>query len=58
MGRYKRNRIGGDLELSIEYQLNNINIAEYIEVIDTNNNLINLIFAKYINDDNDENNNK
>ena len=45
---------GGDLEISIAYQLYNINIAEYTEVRDIYDNLLSLNFSKYFNDDNDE----
>ena len=48
---------GGDFELSIAYQLYNINIAEYTEVRDINDNLLGLNFSKYFNDDNNENKN-
>ena len=45
---------GGDLELSIAYDIFNINIAQYLLEKDENNNIINLKFIKYINDDNSE----
>ena len=48
---------GGDFEISISYDLYNINISQYIIEKDINNNIINLKFAKYINDDNNENKN-
>lgn len=45
---------GGDFELSIAYDIFNINIAQYLIGKDANNNIINLKFIKYINDDNNE----
>ena len=48
---------GGDIEISLVYDIFNINIGEYIEIRDDNNNLHNLRFVKYINDNNDENKN-
>ena len=39
---------GGDLELSIAYEIFNINIAQYLLEKDENNNIINLKFIKYI----------
>ena len=46
-----------DLELSIAFHFYNINITEYTEVRDNDDNIINLNFSKYFNDDNDENKN-
>lgn len=46
---------GGDLELSLAYELYHINIAEYKEIRDNNDKLISLNFVKYINDNNEEN---
>lgn len=37
---------GGHLELSLDYDLYNINIAEYIEIRDKENNLLSLNFVK------------
>ena len=48
---------GGDFKFSISYDLYNINIAQYIIEKDSNNNIINLKFVKYINGDNQENKN-
>ena len=42
------------MELSIAYEIFNINIAQYLLEKDENNNIINLKFIKYINDDNSE----
>ncbi len=50
----ENSNFGGDFELSIAYDIFNINIAEYIEIRESNGNLINLSFVKYINDNNDE----
>ena len=48
---------GGDIEISLVYVIFNINIGQYIEIRDENNNLKNLIFVKNINDFYDENKN-
>ena len=48
---------GGDFEISITYHIFKINIAQYILEKDINNNIINLSFVKYINDNNNENKN-
>ena len=40
--------------MSIAYDIFNINIAQYLIGKDANNNIINLKFIKYINDDNNE----
>ena len=45
---------GGELELSIAYDLFYINIAQYLIIRDTENNIINLSFVKYINNDQNE----
>lgn len=37
---------GGHLELSLDYDLYNINIAEYIDIRDKENNLLSLNFVK------------
>ena len=47
-------RYGGDFEISLCYELFNINIAVYKEESDDNNLLINLSFIDYINNDNNE----
>ena len=44
----------GDLELSIAYDIFNINIAQYLLEKDEDDNIINLKFIKYINDNNNE----
>lgn len=38
---------GGDIEISLAYEIYNINIGEYIEIRDENNGLNNLRFVKY-----------
>ena len=48
---------GGDFQISIAYNIFNINIAQYIIEKDINNNIINLFFVKYDNDTNNENKN-
>ena len=45
---------GGDLEISISYDLYKYNIAEYKEIYNVNNELTNLEFIQYINSDNNE----
>ena len=46
---------GGDLEISISYDLYNYNVAEYKEIYDNNGDLTALEFIQYINKDNNEN---
>ena len=53
----KEGNYGGDFELSIAYDIFNINIAQYLIEKDINNKIINLSFVKYINDNNNENKN-
>ena len=45
---------GGDVELSIAYDIFNFNIAQYLVIRDSKSNIINLSFVKYINNDNNE----
>ena len=45
---------GGDLEISLAYDIFKFNIAIYKEERDINNNLFNLSFMHYINNDNNE----
>ena len=45
---------GGDLEISISYDLYKYNIAEYKEIYNVNDELTNLEFIQYINSDNNE----
>ena len=45
---------GGDLDISIAYDIYHINIAEYKETYDDDN-LINFSFIRYFNEDNNEN---
>lgn len=47
----------GNIEISIAYELFEINIAEYKEIRNNNNEFINLSFINYINNDNNENKN-
>ena len=49
------NNYGGDLEISISYDLYNYNVAQYKEIYDDFGNLINLEFVNYINNNNNEN---
>ena len=45
---------GGDFELSMAYQKYNINIGVYRAIKNSDNNIINLEFLNYINNDNKE----
>ena len=45
---------GGDLEISLAYDIYQINIAEYKEIYDDDN-LINFCFIRYFNEGNNEN---
>lgn len=45
---------GGDLEISISYDLYNFNVAEYKEIYDSEGTLTSLEFIQYINNDNNE----
>ena len=47
------NNYGGDLEISISYDLYNYNVAQYKEIYDDFGNLINLEFVNYINNNNE-----
>ena len=49
------NNYGGDLEISLSYDLYNYNLAQYREIYDDFGNFINLEFVKYINNNNNEN---
>ena len=45
---------GGDVELSIAYDIFNFNIDQYLVIRDSSSNTINLSFVKYINNENNE----
>ena len=47
----------GDLEFSIAYGIFNFNIAEYLIIRDDNHQIKNLLFIKYLNNEQNENKN-